>query len=75
MLAPVPDLAKDNKARDLCDILGPIIVLTSPLFRADLAHLLGITNEEVYRSLKPLYSVLDILSDMRAPINLLYLSF
>jgi hypothetical protein len=75
VLAPVPDRAKDDKARDLCDILGPIVVLASPLSRAGLAHLLGIDDQEVYRSLNPLHSVLDIPSDKGAPINLLHLSF
>ncbi|KAK4220495.1 hypothetical protein QBC38DRAFT_404816, partial [Podospora fimiseda] len=57
------------------DAVGPIVLLAEPLSVSSLARLLNIPPAALYGKLNSLHSVLDIPSDIDAPIRLFHLSF
>ncbi|KAH6889960.1 hypothetical protein B0T10DRAFT_365361, partial [Thelonectria olida] len=67
--------AKDDVVQDFREVVGPIIILASPLSTTSLSHLLGIPKQDIDCGLDPLHSVLNIPSNSDAPVKLLHLSF
>ncbi|KAK4220852.1 hypothetical protein QBC38DRAFT_550409, partial [Podospora fimiseda] len=57
------------------DAVGPIVLLAEPLSVSSLARLLNIPPAALYGKINSLHSVLDIPSDIDAPIRLFHLSF
>ncbi|KAM7208118.1 hypothetical protein V8F06_014952, partial [Rhypophila decipiens] len=57
------------------DIVGPIVLLGQPLSVQSLARLLKVEATDVYDLLNSLHSVLDIPSQIDAPVRLFHLSF
>jgi hypothetical protein len=56
-------------------IIGPIVMLESPLLIVSLSRFLGLTEGQIHRRLKSLHSVLNIPSDLTRPVRLFHLSF
>jgi hypothetical protein len=56
-------------------IIGPIVMLESPLSIVSLSRFLGLTEGQIHRRLKSLHSVLHIPSDLTRPVRLFHLSF
>jgi hypothetical protein len=61
--------------KEFCEIVGTIVILADPLPIESLARLLGISKRTIGHRLSMLHSVLNIPSDMDAPVKLLHLSF
>jgi hypothetical protein len=57
------------------DIVGPIIILASPLSTSALAQILSISRRTIDDGLNPLHSVLSVPRSAGAPVRLLHLSF
>ncbi|KAK4096064.1 hypothetical protein N658DRAFT_532103 [Parathielavia hyrcaniae] len=57
------------------DVVGPIVLLAQPLSTRSLAELLNIANDDIEDQLMSLHSVLDIPSQIDAPVRLFHLSF
>jgi hypothetical protein len=71
---------EDEEDRERCacefrDIVGSIVVLQNPLSITSLAHLLGISKDDVSCRLDSLHSVLSIPDGEDMPVRLLHLSF
>ncbi len=67
---------KQNKIlRQFRDIIGPIVILASPLSTSALAQLLDIPKHTIDSGLDMLHSVLSIPPAAEAPVRLLHLSF
>lgn len=77
LLIDLSELDRDDRVRDFRQIVGPIIVLASPLSTASLSRLLTIPKLDIDSELDLLHSVLDIPfdGDTDAPVKLLHLSF
>ncbi|KAK0632942.1 hypothetical protein B0T14DRAFT_542129 [Immersiella caudata] len=56
-------------------VVGPIVLLAQPLSMSSLARLLNISSTAIYGRLNSLHSVLDIPSQIDAPVRLFHLSF
>ncbi|OCK97084.1 uncharacterized protein K441DRAFT_549143, partial [Cenococcum geophilum 1.58] len=56
-------------------VLGAIITLFSLLLISPLARLVNIPKKDIDKSLKDLYTILDIYKDRNLPIYLYYLLF
>ncbi|KAI8630397.1 purine and uridine phosphorylase [Xylariaceae sp. FL1651] len=56
-------------------LVGSIVLLMNPLSTSALAHLLGISKDDIDNQLDLLHSVLNIPSSSTSPIRLLHLSF
>ncbi|PYH90296.1 WD40 repeat-like protein [Aspergillus ellipticus CBS 707.79] len=56
-------------------IVGTILILFEPLSIHPLAALLGISEDQVDSTLRPLYSVLDLPNDSESPIKIFHQSF
>ncbi|KAF9766554.1 hypothetical protein IL306_001024, partial [Fusarium sp. DS 682] len=67
--------AKVSIIREFRHVVGSIVILATPLSTADLCSLLGIDKEVIDNQLDLLHSVLDIPSDVNAPVKLLHQSF
>jgi hypothetical protein len=61
--------------KEFREIVGTIVILADPLPIEPLARLLGISERTIYDRLGMLNSVLNIPTDMDAPVKLLHLSF
>jgi hypothetical protein len=61
--------------KEFREIAGTIVILADPLPIESLARLLGISKRTIGHRLSMLHSVLNIPSDMDAPVKLLHLSF
>jgi hypothetical protein len=61
--------------KEFREIVGTIVILADPLPIESLARLLGISERTIYYRLSMLNSVLNIPTDMDAPVKLLHLSF
>ncbi|KAE8389594.1 NACHT and WD40 domain protein [Aspergillus alliaceus] len=57
------------------DIVGVIVLLTTPLSVRSLSQLLQISADDISELLDPLHSVLSVPSDREAPVRILHLSF
>jgi WD40 repeat protein len=57
------------------DVVGPIVLLAQPLSVRSLTRLLNVEAADVYDQLNSLHSVLDIPSQIDAPVRLFHLSF
>ncbi|KAH7129148.1 vegetative incompatibility protein HET-E-1 [Dactylonectria macrodidyma] len=57
------------------DIVGPIVILASPLSTSALARILDVSTDSVYSQLDFLHSVLSIPLSPESPVRLLHLSF
>jgi hypothetical protein len=66
---------KEELAREFREVVGPIVILESPLSSTSLAKLLDIAREDVNSRLYSLHSVLNIPRDDDVPIRLLHKSF
>jgi hypothetical protein len=69
------DADKERRTSEFREVAGSIITLESPLSVVSLAHLLGISKEDIKCRLDSLHSVLSIPVDENAPVRLLHLSF
>jgi hypothetical protein len=61
--------------KEFREIVGTIVILANPLPIESLARLLGISKRTIGHRLSMLHSVLNIPSDVNAPVKLLHLSF
>lgn len=61
--------------RQFRDIVGPIVILESPLSTSALARILQVSKDAVYSQLDMLHSVLSIPMSPESPVRLLHLSF
>ena len=66
---------KDKVCRDFREIVGSIVLLAHPLSMFPLAKLLNITKHKLDHQLHLLHSVLSILSNPNAPVQLFQPSF
>lgn len=66
---------REKISQEFREVVGPIVVLRSPLSVIALANLLDVAVEDVRCRLDSLHSVLYIPSDEKQPIRLLHLSF
>lgn len=66
---------KDFTLRQFRDIVGPIVILASPLSTLALARILNVSKDSVYSQLDMLHSVLSIPVSPQSPVRLLHLSF
>ena len=66
---------REKISQEFREVVGPIVVLRSPLSVTALANLLDLAVEDVRCRLDSLHSVLHIPSDEKQPIRLLHLSF
>jgi hypothetical protein len=72
------DLSGREKAQVLDQfrlIVGPIIILASPLSTCSLSQILNVTIDTIYNILDWLHSVLSVPSSSSSPVRLLHLSF
>jgi hypothetical protein len=72
------DLSNDERTKVVNQfrvIIGPIVILASPLSARSLAQLLDISLDIIYNRLDWLHSVLSIPSLPSSPVRLLHLSF
>ncbi len=67
--------AEDNILHEFREIVGPIVLLASPLSTKTLSQLLGISQDTIDDRLDLLHSVLSIPESSDTPIRLLHLSF
>jgi hypothetical protein len=67
--------ASRQLVQEFKEIVGVIILLSSPLSVNALARLLHIETEDINNRLNSLHSVLDIPDDLDSPVRLLHLSF
>jgi len=75
LLVDLSDSEKNEVLKDFKRLIGSIVLLASPLSTPALAHLLGISQNDVDNQFRFLYSVLDIPSSENSPVRLLHLSF
>jgi hypothetical protein len=66
---------KEDMYNTLREILGSIVILSSPLATDSLATLLHILKQDVDQTLKDLHSILDIPEDQTRPLRLHHPSF
>jgi hypothetical protein len=62
-------------AEEFREVVGPIVVLASPLSVISLSSILSLPEDEIACRLDLLHSVLNIPSDRATPVRLLHLSF
>lgn len=65
----------EHALKEFRDIIGPIVVLMTPLSANALSSLLGISQQTIEDRLDLLHSVLQVPESPHAPIRLLHLSF
>ena len=68
-------LVKERVVNKFKDIVGPIVILVSPLSAQSLSNLLSLPLDAIENLLDLLHSVLNIPPDPAAPVRLLHLSF
>jgi hypothetical protein len=66
---------EEEDIQEFLKVVGSIIVLSEPLSRSSLSHLLGVDRNVICNILKPLHSVLSIPDDTGSTIQLYHLSF
>lgn len=66
---------KHKVCRDFRAVVGPIVLLQTPLSTGSLERLLGIPKRSIAQRLDLLHSVLNIPKDSDHPVRLLHLSF
>lgn len=71
----VPQREQEHILSDFRDIVGSIVILSSPLSRTALAQMLDINRDDIDAMLDLLHSILDIPLSTEAPVRLLDLSF
>ncbi|KAI1374108.1 WD40-repeat-containing domain protein [Hypoxylon crocopeplum] len=69
------DRARTSLIREFREVVGSILLLAQPLSAQSLAKLLGTRLEIVNRRLSSLHSVLNVPSDIDAPVRLFHKSF
>ncbi|OTA05306.1 NACHT domain WD40 repeat-containing protein [Trichoderma parareesei] len=74
IMSQIPVRARQRYIDDFQRIVGSVILLASPLSVVALATLLGIQENEIYKKLSSLSSVLDVQS-RDAPVKLFHLSY
>lgn len=66
---------KKETIQEFCDIVGPIVILESPLSAVSLAKILDIPERTIADRLDLLHSVLSVPQSTDSPVRLLHLSF
>ncbi|ETS05239.1 hypothetical protein M419DRAFT_71348, partial [Trichoderma reesei RUT C-30] len=74
IMSQIPVRARQRYIDDFQRIVGSVILLASPLSVVALSSLLGIQENEIYKKLSSLSSVLDVQS-RDAPVKLFHLSY
>jgi hypothetical protein len=69
------EIEQQEVAKGFREVVGPIIILASPLSIVSLASLLDISEDEITCKLDLLHSVLNVPNEKNKPIRLLHLSF
>lgn len=75
LLVGLDDEQRDKALQDFRDIVGPIVVLATPLPTSVLARVLDISQPTIEGRLDMLHSVLNVPSSEESPVRLLHLSF
>ncbi|KAK3312960.1 hypothetical protein B0H66DRAFT_485056 [Apodospora peruviana] len=66
---------KNRLLAEFRNVVGPIVLLAEPLSVSSLAQLLNFSPKAIHSKLNSLHSVLDVPSQLDAPVRLFHLSF
>jgi hypothetical protein len=74
VLSGLPESSRNKVLQNFHQLVGPIVILFSPLSTDALARLLQVTKASVCNTLNPLHSILNVPNSSIEPVRLLHLS-